>query len=77
MVHDYVPFRERFEEFIQERTPMGASPSLPLGFPALYNPLMAREYGPFRERFEKYILERTGDHPSVVRMVMMQSRPGV
>ncbi len=31
---------------------------------------MVREYGPFRERFEEYILERTGDHPSVIPVVM-------
>ena len=31
---------------------------------------MVREYGPFRERFEDYILERTGNHPSLVPMII-------
>ena len=49
-----------------------SQPSLPLRFPALYNPPMVREFGPIHERFEEYILERTTDYPSVVPMVMLK-----
>ncbi len=31
---------------------------------------MVREYGHITERFEEYILERTGEHPSVIPIVM-------